>query len=60
MSAGKYKYTLQELTTPFEITFQYVKANYQPLFAYYGMEHNDLPERIENSAKEYISFLETF
>jgi putative NADPH-quinone reductase len=60
MSAGKYKYTLQELTTPFEITFQYVKANYQPLFAYYGMEHNALPERIENSAKEYIFFLETF
>jgi putative NADPH-quinone reductase len=57
---GKYKYTLKELTAPFEITFQYVKANYQPLFAYYGIEFNAIPERIENSVKEYISFLERF
>lgn len=59
-ASGKYKYTLQELTTPFEITFQYVKATYKPLFAYYGMEFNAKPERIENSVKEYISYLEAF
>jgi putative NADPH-quinone reductase len=57
---GKYKYTLKELTAPFEITFEYVKANYQPLFAYYGMEYNAKPERIESSVYKYISWLETF
>jgi putative NADPH-quinone reductase len=37
---GKYKYTLEQLTTPFELTFEYVKADYQPLFTYYGIELN--------------------
>lgn len=55
-TSGKYRYTLKELTAPFEITFQYVKANYQPLFAFYGMEHNAKAERIESSVKDYVSF----
>ncbi len=59
-ASGKYKYTLKELTAPFEITFEYVKANYQPLFAYYGMEYHARPERIESSVQLYISYLETF
>ncbi|MGX5819662.1 NAD(P)H-dependent oxidoreductase [Chitinophaga lutea] len=57
---GKYKYTLQQLTAPFEITFQYVRANYQPLFAFYGAEHHARPERIEASTKDYMAFLEAF
>jgi putative NADPH-quinone reductase len=56
-SSGKYRYTIKELTAPFEITFQYVKANYQQAFVFYGMEHNAKPERIEKSAKDYMSFL---
>lgn len=54
--AGKYKYTLSELTAPFEITFQYIQADYRPLFAYYGLEHRATPERIEQSAAAYLSF----
>lgn len=56
--AGRYKYTLEQLTTPFEVTFNYVKANYRPLFAFYNAENNPSTESIEENAKEYITFLE--
>ncbi|MCS3798859.1 NAD(P)H-dependent oxidoreductase [Niastella sp. OAS944] len=59
-TAGKYKYTLKELTAPFEITFAYVKANYQPLFAYYGFEYNVQPEKIEKSVLAYLSYVAAF
>jgi len=55
---GRYQYTLQQLTTPFEVTFNYIKANYKPLFAFYGAEHHPNQEKIEKSAEDYISFLE--
>jgi len=57
-AAGRYKYTLKQLTTPFETTFDYVKAEYKPLFAFYGAEHNATTERIEKSTLDYISFIE--
>lgn len=56
-SGGRYKYTLKQLTAPFEITFDYIKADYKPLFAFYGAEHDATEARIEESAKDYISFL---
>ncbi len=56
---GKYKYTLAQLTTPFELTFEYVKADYRPFFAYYGIELNSSNEWIEKSVPHYIEFLET-
>lgn len=59
-SFGKYKYTLQELTTPFELTFEYIKADYKPFFAYYGIELNASREWIEKSVPKYIDFLESF
>lgn len=52
-----YKYTLSELTRPFELSFEYVKADYQPLFAYYGLEYNSSPEWIEKSVPAYLDFL---
>lgn len=55
--SGKYKYTLNELTRPFEVTFEYVKADYQPLFAYYGIEINSSKDWIEKSVPLYIDFL---
>jgi len=58
-SSGKYKYTLDQLTTGFEITFDYVKADYRPLFAYYSMETNASPEWVESSVPAYLSFLDT-
>lgn len=54
---GKYKYTLKELTRPFELTFEYIKADYQPFFAYYGLEQNSSEEWIEKSVTQYINFL---
>lgn len=57
--SGKYKYTLKELTTPFELTFEYVKANYKHFFAFYGIEHNTSIEWIEKSVPDYVSFLES-
>ncbi len=54
----KYKYTMAELLRPFELTFEYVKADYRPFFAYYGIELNTSNEWIEKSVSEYITFLE--
>ncbi len=54
---GKYKYTMEELTRPFELTFEYVKADYRPLFAYYGIERNTDKEWIEKSVPQYMDFL---
>ncbi|WP_207514308.1 NAD(P)H-dependent oxidoreductase [Longitalea luteola] len=59
-AGGRYRYTMKELTAPFEITFEYVKANYQPAFVFYGMEYNARPDRIEKSVSDYLSFLESF
>ncbi|MBC8643987.1 NAD(P)H-dependent oxidoreductase [Flavobacterium lindanitolerans] len=56
---GKYKYTLRELTTPFELTFEYIKADYRYFFAYYGIELNATDEWIEKSVPDYRKFLES-
>jgi len=53
-----YKYSLEELTRPFELTFEYVKANYQPLFAYYGNEFSPSGEWIEKSVPLYLKSFE--
>ncbi|WP_345948819.1 MULTISPECIES: NAD(P)H-dependent oxidoreductase [unclassified Mucilaginibacter] len=53
----RYKYTLAELTRPFELSFEYVKANYKPLFAYYGIEYNSSAEWIEKSVPLYLDYL---
>lgn len=55
----RYKYSLAELTRPFELTFEYVKADYRPLFAYYGIEYNTTAEWIERSVPLYLDFLDT-
>lgn len=57
---GKYRYSLNELTKPFEITFQYVKADYRFFYAYYGIEQNPSTKDIEGSVDGYINFLEMF
>lgn len=54
----KYKYTLQELTRPFELTFEYVKADYRPFFAYYGIDLHTSVEWIEKSVPLYLDFLD--
>ncbi|KLT65514.1 NAD(P)H-dependent oxidoreductase [Pedobacter sp. BMA] len=56
-NTGKYRYPLKELTRPFELSFEYVRADYRPIFAYYGIEYNSSKESIEKSVKLYIEFL---
>lgn len=53
-----YKYTIEELTRPFELSFEYVKADYRPFFAYYGIERNSSAEWIEKSVPQYLAFLD--
>lgn len=57
-TSGRYKYTLEQLTSPFEITFLYVKADYQPLFAFYGAEYHPTKEEVEKSAQDFIHYLD--
>ncbi|KAA3435926.1 NAD(P)H-dependent oxidoreductase [Rufibacter hautae] len=54
----KYKYTLEELTRPFELSFEYVRADYRPPFAYYGIGVNASSEWIERSVPLYLDFLD--
>lgn len=56
----KYKYTLEELTRPFELTFNYIKADYQPFFAYYGLEYKGTGSWVEKSVPKYLKFLDTW
>ncbi|PST84317.1 NAD(P)H oxidoreductase [Pedobacter yulinensis] len=55
---GRYKYTLEQLTAPFELTFAYVRADYRQLFAFYGREYNGTAPRIEESARAYLDFID--
>lgn len=55
---GKYKYELKHLLSPFELTFEYIKADYRGFFAYYGIELNSSKEWIEKSISPYINFID--
>ncbi len=56
----KYKYTLDELLRPFELTFEYIKADYRLFFAYYGIELDSTKEWVEKSVPSYLGFLNNF
>lgn len=56
-TSGIYKYPLSELTRPFELSFEYIKADYRPLFAFYGMEYNVSDSHIEQGVESYTNFL---
>ncbi|NSL86108.1 NAD(P)H-dependent oxidoreductase [Chitinophaga sp. Mgbs1] len=56
--SGRYKYTMQQLTAPFEVTFDYVKADYKSFYTYYGVEHKPSSAEIDQSAKEYLQFID--
>lgn len=57
-ATGRYKYTLAQLTAPFELTFNYIKADYKSLFAFYGAEHQPSAKKIEKNAQDYLSFID--
>lgn len=56
--SGKYKYTINELLRPFELTFEYIKADYKKPFVYYGSEEETLQESFEESIPLYLDFIE--
>lgn len=65
---GRYKYTMEQVLTPFVATFIYCKIDYRSYFAFYGRETpaDDEPtddgivseEEIQQSTEDYIQFLE--
>ncbi|WP_046215069.1 NAD(P)H-dependent oxidoreductase [Paenibacillus wulumuqiensis] len=55
--AGKYKYTLEQILLPFEMTFNYINADYRGYTAFYDAEYKSTDERIEGSVSGYIDFL---
>lgn len=57
---GKYKYTMEQLLAPFELTFNYIRADYLPAFIFYGMELHGTTEHINKSAQEYLDYLASF
>lgn len=57
-ASGKYKYTMKELTTPFELTFDYIKADYKEPFVFYGIEQDSSEETIERSVPLYLEFID--
>ncbi|MGN7863070.1 NAD(P)H-dependent oxidoreductase [Chryseobacterium sp. 22458] len=57
-ASGKYKYTMKELFRPYELTFDYIKAEYKEPFVYYGIERDSSDEWIEKSVPMYLDFLD--
>ncbi|WP_434779339.1 NAD(P)H-dependent oxidoreductase [Neisseria sp. Ec49-e6-T10] len=63
---GLYQLTMKDVLKPFELTMRYVQADYQPFFILYGAnnepgaKHSTTPEKIHQSALDYIQFLSDF
>ncbi|MBQ0139634.1 MAG: NAD(P)H-dependent oxidoreductase [Kurthia sp.] len=66
---GRYKYTMEQVLTPFVATFLYCKIDYRSYFAFYGHEtptdasptdENSVnEEELQQSASDYLHFLES-
>lgn len=62
---GRYHFTLEEILRPFEVVMNYVHADYQPLFSFYGaeqeqgVEYTTSTNDIERSAISYLEHLFT-
>ncbi|ASK30079.1 NAD(P)H oxidoreductase [Chryseobacterium sp. T16E-39] len=57
-ASGEYKYTMEELARPYELSFEYIKAHYQGMFVYYGIELNSSKEWIDRSVPMYLEFID--
>jgi putative NADPH-quinone reductase len=57
---GTYKYTMDELTRPYELSFEYVKADYRSFFVFDGLDHDISAERVDKSIPMYLDFIENF
>jgi putative NADPH-quinone reductase len=55
---GKYRYTLEQLLSPFETTMRYCDADYRSFFAFYGAEHEPAASELEQSVQDYLNFID--
>lgn len=55
--AGRYKYTMEHLLAPIELTFNYIKADYRPPFILYGTDLQSTIEHVDEGAKQYQDYL---
>ncbi|EJW16036.1 NAD(P)H-dependent oxidoreductase [Paenibacillus alvei] len=55
---GKYRYSLAQILSPFEMSFQYCKADYRSFYAFYGAENDPSESKLEQSALEYVNFID--
>ena len=58
-ATGEYKYTMEELARPYELSFEYIKADYKGIFTYFGMEINTSQKWIEKSVPMYLDFIDS-
>lgn len=56
--SGPYKYTMEELARPVELTFEYVRVAYKSPFVYYDMEFNASAQWVEASVEAYLGFID--
>ncbi|WP_414160681.1 NAD(P)H-dependent oxidoreductase [Serratia sp. BNK-11] len=61
---GRYRYSLEEIFRPFEVTAGYVRADYASFFAFYGKEaasdgaaEQVQQHELDSSAQGYRAFL---
>ncbi|WP_337064639.1 NAD(P)H-dependent oxidoreductase [Rouxiella badensis] len=54
---GRYRYSLEEILIPFEMTAKYVGAQYLPFYSVYGTEIGISQQELESNAKGYIDYL---
>jgi len=61
---GRYRYTLEQLLTPFETTFLYCGSDYRSFFAFYGSENEaglseeSLAAELEHNTQQYVQFID--
>ena len=49
---------MKELLRPYELTFDFIKADYKEPFVYYGIERDSSDEWINRSVPMYLEFLD--
>lgn len=54
---GRYKYSLNDILVPFEVSFNYVGACYKQFFALYGAGEEVDSDVVAKSSRDYVEFL---
>lgn len=55
---GRFGHTLKELLAPFETTLKSIHADYRSFYAFYGAESKHSQVEIDQSAKDYLEFID--